>query len=152
MSKTLLKIKGLTAQAFLQWFHHAGQADLLAANPEHYIVQPQGNTQEVCETMDCYGQPMHFRIFFTQDEKIIPIELEKGYEFKLLGYGKSVADGKPMNTYAAHQFRNTADGFEALLQIVFPDCVPVELVKGHQTHLAIEFNNWVEMAHQAQRG
>lgn len=152
VSKTVLKVKGLTVQSFVQWFHHARQADLLSANPEHYIVMPQGqgNTQEVCETLGCYGLPVHFRIRFTQDESIIPVPLEKGYDFNMLGSGETFADSKHMDSFVAHQFRNTEDGFEVLLQIIFPDSFPAELVKGHQMHLAIEFNHWVEMAYQAQ--
>jgi hypothetical protein len=43
-----------------------------------------------------------------------------------------------------HQFGDTASGFRARLGVYWPAAAPVELVEGHQWHLACEFNLWVK--------
>ena len=59
-----------------------------------------------------------------------------------LPHGGQTPDGTTIG-HALHQFRETTDGFDALLAIYFPAAAPEEFIEGHRQHLAVEFTNWI---------
>lgn len=151
-SQTKIRVKGMKAGDFLQWFGRINQqqdiAALLAANPEHYLILPNVRDgqrgQELIETMGMHGQPVHFQLTFPDTASLEPGLLDTSYPYGMVAFGTLSSNGMDVGVRAVHQFRDTEDGFEAQLMIQFPDGAPDELVEGHQWHLAIEFNNWIQ--------
>ena len=81
-----------------------------------------------------------FYITFTSEDQAVA-ELAPGYPTRMAGT-VALADGTTIG-HALHQFRETTDGFDALLAIYFPAATPEEFIEGHRQHLAVEFTNWI---------
>ncbi|MDG6896246.1 hypothetical protein [Volucribacter amazonae] len=148
-SITLLEVEDLSKEEFLGWFHQINQdnqqAKLLGAMPEHYLIEPKDNSQELIETMGLYGKPVHCQLIFADPEQA-DIPLDPDYETQMFVKGVHIDNGEDIHIRALHEFKNTATGMQVKLGIYFPEHTPDEMVTGHQWHLAIEFNNWLEQA------
>lgn len=148
-SEIEIKVKGISAKDFIEWFEEKNKLGdekaLLAAHPEHYIIVSKDNSQWVYETTG--GSPFvsEFVINFNQNDNLFE-DMLPNYSYQISGKVLNQS-GKTMGA-ALHQFKETTDGFHGLLTIYFPFLVPKQIIEGHKYHLAIEFSNWVELAAQ----
>jgi len=147
--RTELAVTGITAQDFVDWFHHNAETDnepaMLAAHPEHYVIHVgTDGVQVVYETLG--GSPLVSKFVIDFNDHTPPANLvAPGYPHQISGAAKS--DGKKIGGGGAlHQFREDDNGFHALLAINFPLLIPPTIHSGHRWHLAIEFSNWIEAA------
>lgn len=122
----------------------AGDNASLAANPEHYGHVITEEVPAGFEGMGMFGGPNLMRIQFAPDIDI-PIDIPSNYLPFTIGYSE-LGDGTNMHTLAAHYIRDTDNGLEMLLTCSFPKGTPLELVKGHEIHLASEFLGLVKIA------
>ena len=115
---------------------------ILAAQPEHFVLVEAGDgpnhVVRVVENLG--GYISDFYITFTGEDQAVA-ELAPDYPTRMVGT-VTLADGTTIG-HALHQFRDTTDGFDALLAIYFPAAAPEEFIEGHCQHLAVEFTNWI---------
>lgn len=142
---------GISAKEFVTWFEQineiADEKTLLAAHPEHYIINntPDGR-QLIYETNG--GSPFiaSFTIDFTDKEDALKQSLQ-GYPYNISGKAIN-KKGKKVGG-SMHQFQDTENGMHGILSIDFPYLILNSVMEGHKMHLAIEFSNWIEMAAQS---
>ncbi|HXB86086.1 hypothetical protein [Mycobacterium sp.] len=139
-AQTELRVKGISAAEFLAYFHSAipDQPRLLAAEPEHFVMTQVDDRLQVVENLGPYITDL--RILLTDDDQAID-DLTADYPVRMVG-NVILPDGT-LFAHALHQFRETADGFDVVLGIYFPDAAPAEVIEGHRQHLAVEFTNWI---------
>ncbi len=74
------------------------------------------------------------------------IQADKDPGFPMAMAGEAfLADGVTAVNCPYHQFKPTADGFEAKTAVYWPEHTPEEIVHGHSLHLAMEFFRGVEL-------
>ena len=135
---------GLSAQEFIHWFEErnalADQVALLAAHPEHYVIDCQDKQMFVIERTG--GAPMISEFTIDMGElEDLEKEFLPDYPHRIAG---QAIDSKGRVIGAAlHQFRDTEEGLEGILRIDFPKRTPKVIIEGHKKHLAIEFSNWI---------
>ena len=138
---------GLSAQEFIHWFEErnalADQVALLAAHPEHYVIDCQDKQMFVIERTG--GAPMISEFTIDMGElEDLEKEFLPDYPHRIAG---QAIDSKGRVIGAAlHRFRDTEEGLEGILRIDFPKRTPKVIIEGHKKHLAIEFSNWMELA------
>lgn len=141
---TRLRVRGISAGEFVSYFTSitGDQPKLLAAQPEHFVLVEAGDGPShvirVVENLSRYISD--FYITFTGEDQAVA-ELAPDYPARMVGT-VALADGTTIG-HALHQFRETTDGFDALLAIYFPAAAPEEFIEGHRQHLAVEFTNWI---------
>jgi hypothetical protein len=139
-AQTELRVKGISAAEFLAYFHSvmADQSRLLAAHPEHFVLAEVEGGHQVVENLGAHIAD--FRIFYTDEDRAV-VDLAADYPVRVAGVVE--LPDSTLVGHALHQFRETADGFDVLLGIYFPDAAPDEVIEGHRQHLAVEFTNWI---------
>lgn len=141
---TQLQFHGISAGEFVSYFMSitGEQPKLLAAQPEHFVLAEAGNgPSHVIRVVENLGRYISdFYITFTGEDQAVA-ELAPDYPTRMVGT-VALADGTTIG-HALHQFRETTDGFDALLAIYFPAAAPEEFIEGHRQHLAVEFTNWI---------
>lgn len=141
---TQLQVRGISASEFVAYFMSitGEQPKLLAAQPEHFVLDETGNgPSHVIRVVENLGRYISdFYITFTGEDQAVA-ELNPDYPTRMIG-SVALADGTTIG-HALHQFRETTDGFDALLAIYFPAAAPEEFIEGHRQHLAVEFTNWI---------
>ncbi|MEH3154634.1 MAG: hypothetical protein PGN29_04570 [Gordonia paraffinivorans] len=147
-SVTRLLVTGGSAAAFVDWFRaRSAESDELAmlrACPDHFVIRTDGDgRQEVIETTG--GSPLatEFRVDY-DDVATLVTPPDPSYPRQIAGVARGAGD-RPIGG-VRHQFRDTGDGFEALLTVEFPLPTLPRMVSGHRLHLACEFSNWIEAA------
>jgi len=120
------------------------RAVMLNAHPEHYAVvrEPDGRVS-VLETIGGWKVPGLIYARFTQDERDAAEPPDPALPVRLIGHLES-EDGEARGR-VLHQVGDTSYGFRARLGIYWPAAADLEMVKGHQWHLAQEFVNWTRM-------
>jgi uncharacterized protein len=141
---TQLQSRGISAEEFLSYFMSilSDQPKNLAVQPEHFVLTPvedgEGHLVRVVENLSRYISD--FYITFTGEDQAV-VNLAPEYPIRMVGT-VALADGTTIG-HCLHQFRETEDGFDALLAIYFPAAAPEEFIEGHRQHLAVEFTNWI---------
>ena len=156
-SRVDLSVKGISSSQFLEWFKIVDAKgtpdgmrrfylDIMApAHPEHYALGPYpigivetigqhicrvriDNTVEVPVFVRDYGDPSY--------DKKLPVTcyLDDGTVF----------------FYGFQEIRDTEDGCDFRIRIIFPAASPQILFDEHTEHLAIEFRSWIMAASKSQ--
>ncbi len=147
-SITELRVDGGNAAGFLRWFGERVSADdqamMFDAHPEHYALvrEPDGRTS-ILETIGGWKLPGLVYARFTQDERDAAEATDPTLPIRLIGFIESQS-GEALGR-VLHQFGDTSSGFRARLGIYWPAKANLDMVKGHQWHLAVEFVNWTRM-------
>lgn len=124
---------------------------ILIANPDHYLsrnTKSDGSgDQMLIETMGFFEKPMCYVLHTTTDPEDFPAKRLAGYPNFLCVLGIDSKTGNYSGITAFHQFKPTEDGFIANLNLYFSAKYPLEMVRRHKLHLAIEFSNWLRAAY-----
>jgi uncharacterized protein len=134
---TQLQVRGISASEFVSYF-----MSITGDQPEHFVLAEAGDgLSHVIRVVENLSRHISdFYITFTGEDQAIA-ELNPDYPARMAGT-VALADGTTIG-HALHQFRETTDGFDALLAIYFPAAAPEEFIEGHRQHLAVEFTNWI---------
>jgi len=142
-ARTELSVSGMTAEEFVTFFSSilTDVPKLLAAQPEHFATSMDErdgkHVMRVTENLSRYISD--FYITMTGEDQAVD-DLDPDYPVRMAGV-VTLADGTVVG-HMLHQFRDTVDGFDALVTIYFPVAAPEDFVEGHRQHLAVEFTNW----------
>lgn len=118
------------------------QSNLLAC-PDHYVLEPRGDTLEVIETTG--GSPFPARFFLRFDDASgVMTPRDPAYTHQSMGTAR-LGDGTVIGG-VRHQFRDVEGGTLARLLVEFPRATPNGMVREHQWHLACEFSHWLRHA------
>lgn len=121
------------------------QSNLLAC-PDHYVLEPRGDTLEVIETTG--GAPFPARFFMRfEDESGVKTPRDPAFPYQSVGTAR-LMDGTVMGG-VRHQMRDDGDGVLVRLMVEFPSAVPQHMIREHQWHLACEFSHWLREAMKA---
>ncbi|KAF0846700.1 hypothetical protein [Nocardia caishijiensis] len=144
-SVTHLRVPGLSAQRFADWFDNLvvidDEAEMNSACPDHYLLRglPDGR-QEVVETTG--GSPAATRFLVDyQRTDTVSVPVDPTYPVQIAG--TALLDDGLVIGGVRHQFRDRDGALEALLTAQFPSAVPARNIHQHQWHLACEFSNWM---------
>ncbi|KAA9239445.1 MULTISPECIES: hypothetical protein [Aerococcus] len=121
----------------------------LAANPEHYVLEPRGKLFEVVETAGASPLPIQFFIDFSSDQGLVS-QADPAYPLQMIGQAYLATNMQVGGI--RHQFRNTATGMEAKTLVEFPAACPSYIVNDHCLHLALEWKNWISAAQELSKG
>lgn len=154
VSRADLTVRGLSASALVNWFQSqvgAGRFDdkqlLIAAHPEHY-VEPPSYAAGMVEMIG--GHLTRFKVALAGELPAAVREyLDESYPLMLVTAVLSLDDGTPF-AYCLHHARDTAEGAEVSVRIVYPSAAPDSMIDGHCEHLAVEFRSWIRNAAAAQ--
>ncbi|WP_195851612.1 hypothetical protein [Aerococcus urinae] len=145
-----LEVKGITvedfaplAKEFISKDSPAIRQINLAANPEHYVLEPRGKLFEVVETAGASPLPIQFFIDFSSDQGLVS-QADPAYPLQMVGRAYLATNMQVGGI--RHQFRNTATGMEAKTLVEFPAACPSYIVNDHCLHLALEWKNWIKAA------
>lgn len=158
LARTIIEVHGLSAKDFVAYFasQKAGKTEddirqILIANPDHYLsgnTKPDGSgDQMLIEAMGFFEKPMCYALHTTNDPHDFPDKQLNGYPNFLCVRGIDYQTGHYSGITAFHQFKPTEDGFIANLNLYFSAKYPLEMVRRHKLHLAIEFSNWLRAAY-----
>lgn len=121
------------------------QSNLLAC-PDHYVLEPRGDTLEVIETTG--GSPFPARFFMRfDDESGVKTPRDPTFPYQSVGTAR-LKDGTALGG-VRHQMRDDGDGALVRLMVEFPSAVPQHMIREHQWHLACEFSHWLREAMKA---
>lgn len=152
-SRVDFKAKGITSSQFLEWFQivdvkekpddiRCFYLDIMApAHPEHYALGPypigivETIGQHICRVRidNTVGVPQ-----FVQDHG------DSSYNKKLPV--TCYLDDGTVFFYGFQEIRDTEDGCDFRIRIIFPAASPQILFDEHTEHLAIEFRSWITAA------
>jgi len=113
----------------------------LAACPDHYLLEPNGDTLEVIETTG--GSPFASQFFLRYgDEAGLIAAADPSFSHQSFGTAR-LKDGTAIGG-VRHQFRDANGEVHARLMVEFPYATPTFMIRQHQIHLACEFLYWFE--------
>jgi hypothetical protein len=119
--------------------------ETLASHPEHYVLPPQYQAGMV-ETIG--GLPTRFKVRGGMSVAELPAAIvayvDPSYPISMPGV-LYLDDDTPF-AYAVHQLRDTDDGCELALRIIYPAAAPDIMIQEHCEHLAIEFRAFIRQA------
>ena len=145
VSRCNLSVTGLTLQQFMGMMREMQTNDRigLAAHPEHFLCHVSFDDGKIVgiEPFGMYGTPtlvtVHMRDAAQLGERIQQDVLP---DFPISMAGDAyLDDGVTGVNVPFHQFKPTANGFEARTAVYWPEDTPDEIVDGHSLHLAMEF-------------
>jgi hypothetical protein len=149
-SRTEFTVRGLTGTQLATWFQaQAGSGEfadkslLLNAHPEHYVEPPayRGGMVEMIG-----GHLTRFKVSVAREiPPQVAVFRQPEYPITLMNALLSLDDGTPF-AYCVHQARDTDDGADVVVRVVYPAAAPDALIEGHCEHLAIEFRSWIRNA------
>lgn len=157
-ARTIIEAHGLSAKDFVAYFasQKAGKTvedtrQILMGNPDHYVstnTKTDGSgDQMLIETMGFFERPMCYALHTTNDPHDFPAKQLDGYPNFLCVRGIDYKTGNYSGITAFHQFKPIDNGFIANLNLYFSAKYPLEMVRRHKLHLAIEFSNWMQAAY-----
>lgn len=156
-SYAYMEIEGITIpqlQESIRSSINGEGTDAYSSNPEHFTdLKINGLApNEKCgiETMGMFGGPLPVIVIF-DPSMTGPAKVEDGWKVLTAGTSK-LLDGTPRYDNAVHQVRPKENGFDLKMAVYFPAGIPVEMVKGHQIHLAIEFVEGLRNAYKKCNG
>lgn len=125
---------------------HKALQKLLPAHPEHYTLP--NYSDGIVEVIG--GRMARLRIVTTDQ---VP-EWVIGYGDPTYPQKKSSIgqlDDCTILFYILHEFRDSVDGCDIILRLLFPDSAPELLFQEHAQHLAIEFRSFLRSAYEDQK-
>jgi hypothetical protein len=136
---TTLRIVGLDARTFGAWL--AGSFDredvMLAAHPEHYVIHNEGpGRAHIVETLD--GHVCSFFMGGWDESE----EHDDTVDAAAHRSRTALSDGTVFGSVAT-LFRDTDDGFEAVLSVTLPAACAPAAIDQHLEHFAVEFRSWI---------
>ncbi len=151
VSHCCMSVTGRSLQEFMGIMKAMQEDDRvgLAAHPEHFICHVSFDDGELLgiEPFGMYGTPTLVKVEVVDISALgAQIQADKDPSFPMSMAGKAfLADGVTAVNSPYHQFKPTADGFEAKTAVYWPEHTPDEIVHGHSLHLAMEFFRGVEL-------
>jgi hypothetical protein len=149
-SRTDLRVPGFRAQQLVDSMARGfaegfDVQETLASHPEHYVLPPQYSFGMV-ETIG--GLPTRFKVrpVPTADELPAAVAAYADPAYPISSLGTLYLDDDTPFAYAVHQYRDTDDGCELALRIIYPAAAPDSMIQEHAEHLAIEFRAFVRQA------
>lgn len=119
-------------------------------HPEHYFFKAgEHGSQIIVERFGQYKYPVYLKL--EQPDKgddYTPVPLDKDTVFAMKGVTRLMSDLSDTKIVDMHQFKQKKDGLKVKLGVYLPEAAPDEMVKGHQWHLMVEFNNALHAAAQ----
>jgi hypothetical protein len=142
-TEVTMRATGMTAEEFLEHFQAMARDEptMLAANPEHYLIRVDDDGIHGIEV--CGGVPLH--VFFRFGDELLD-EFPPATDYPVRQVAKGYTKDGTFIVGGLHQFRNTEDGFEGILGILYGSAIPDEHLTYHREHLAVEFHNWYRFA------
>lgn len=153
-SRAEFAVRGLSGTDLANWFR--GQAAtgrfqdktlLVNAHPEHYGEPPE-YVGGMVETIDGYLTRFQVSVAHELPEAVARFR-EEAYPITLMNALLSLDDGTPL-AYCVHQARDTDEGADVVVRVVYPGAAPDSLIEAHCEHLSIEFRSWIRNAAAAQ--
>lgn len=150
-SRAEMSVRGITGTELSGWFRRkfttgtlADKMSMLFAHPEHYVQPPEFETGGNVEPIG--GHLARFRADMTPElPEAVAIFLDPAYPVTLAKAALMLADGTPF-AYCLHQARDTEDGAEVVLRVLYSSAAPDTMIEGHCEHLAVEFRSWIRDA------
>lgn len=136
-----LEASGLAAADFSAWMSRAfARPDvLLAAHPEHYLIDPKG--PHIVETLG--DHVIGFYVGPWDQSKVPgdgPKNVDKRYSLLILDDDQTVFGS------ISTLFSDTADGMRAELSVTLPATSAPYAIDQHLEHFSVEFRNWMLLA------
>lgn len=152
-SRIDLKAKGFKSKYFMKW-QKAMANDLTTAesrqrffltnvapaHPEHYALP--ANTTGIIETIGEHIARIRIHNDFKIPDFVLAYADASFISIPVIG---SLDDGTVL-FYVLHELRDTEDGCDLILRLLFPAAAPRVLFDEHAQHLAIEFRSFVMAA------
>lgn len=147
---TEVRVAGCSAKQIAQVIDNLMRSDTavnrqsnLQACPDHYLLEPHGDTLEVIETTG--GSPFPARFFMRfEDESGLMTPRDPAYSHQSVGTAR-LGDGTVIGG-VRHQFRDDGGDTLVRLMVEFPSATPQGMIREHQWHLACEFSHWLREA------
>lgn len=151
-----LKAKGFESKYFMEWQKSMADdlataesrqesflTDLAPAHPEHYgLPANTTNTMGIIETIGEHIARIRIHNDFEIPDFVLAYADPSFTSIPVIG---SLGDGTVL-LYVLHELRDTEDGCDLILRLLFPAAAPQILFEEHAQHLAIEFRNFVTAA------
>lgn len=146
-----IALEGFSGSEFLKWFMSAMMLDpkesavtvVFPAHPEHYAAAPGG-----MGIIELIGGHIARVFMAVVDPAQLPPSVtdlaDETYPSKL-AFTLHLEDRTPFG-YLLNEFRDTNDGGDIILRVMFPAAAPDDFVDGHTEHFCIEFAHWVRQA------
>lgn len=144
-SRCHMEVHGVSLPEFMGMMRSMQEDDRvgLSAHPEHFICQVAFDDGKICgiEPFGMYGTPTLCQVFVVDAAELgARIREDRDPAYPVVMAGRAyLTDGVTEINSPVHQFRPTADGFEAKLAVYWPEHTPDEIISGHALHLAMEF-------------
>mgnify|MGYP000844607174 CR=1 FL=1 len=145
VSRCHMSVSGITIQEFMQMMRSMQVDDRvgLSAHPEHFVCNVEFDNGKLVgvEPFGMYGTPTLVTVMVNDVSKLgKQIQADKDPEYPVSMAGRAfLADGVTEVNSPFHQFKPTANGFEAKMAVYWPEDTVDEIVSGHCLHLAMEF-------------
>ncbi|CAO3697341.1 unnamed protein product [Umbelopsis ramanniana] len=151
-SRIDIKAKGITSAQFLEWWKllmkDLGDPELkrkafldyiVPAHPEHYGTP---FSQGVTETIGAHTARVRAQI-----HPDLPDFLRKYCDptYQPLSMTGTLDDGSIL-FYVLHEIRDSEEGFDIILRLLFPALAPQVFFDEHAEHLAVEFRSFINSA------
>lgn len=159
-SRIDMKVRGLTSTQFTDWFREwvndvrtpEGKRRVFlnifaGAHPEHYALPPYPTG--IIETIGGHIARVHIKPYVTLPEFVQKEYGDPTYDKKLAG--TAYLDDDTLFFYAYQEIRDSEDGCDFRLRILYPAASPQSLLDEHSEHLAVEFRSFITAAFQRQQ-
>jgi len=134
-----LRAHGISAAAFGRWLGAAFDREdvMLAAHPEHYVVDNVPGRPQIVETL---GDSVcsFFMVGWKESEQ----PASQGAATEGRRSSLTLADGTVFG-WVSTLFEEVPGGFVATLTVTLPSSCAPELVDQHLEHFAVEFHSWI---------
>ncbi len=134
-----LRAHGICAAAFGRWLGVSFDQEevMLAAHPEHYVVENVPGRPHIVETLGEYVCS-----FFMAGWKESEQPTSQGAATEGRRSSLTLADGTVFG-WVSTLFEDVQGGFIATLTVTLPSSCAPELVDQHLEHFAVEFHSWI---------
>ena len=136
-----LEASGLAAADFSAWMSRAFTRPdvLLAAHPEHYLIDPKG--PHIVETLGDHVVGFYIGAWDQSNVRVDGVvNSNKRYSQLLLDDDRTVFGS------ISTLFSDTADGMRAELSVTLPATSAPYAIDQHLEHFSVEFRNWMLLA------
>lgn len=145
VSRCNMSVSGITIQEYMQMMRSM-QDDVrvgLSAHPEHFSCHVSFDDGKLVgiEPFGMYGTPTLVTVKVVDVSELgTQIQADKDSAYPMSMAGRAfLADGVTEVNSPYHQFKPTANGFDAKMAVYWPENTVDEIVSGHCLHLAMEF-------------
>lgn len=143
VSRCHMSVQGITLQEYMDMMKtmQVNERVGLSAHPEHFITIVNEEKIYGIEPFGMYGTPTLCQVLYADISELgkqIQADQDPDYPISMAGRA-FLTDGETEVNSPYHQFKPTANGFEAKLAVYWPENTVDEIVSGHSLHLAVEF-------------